>query len=504
MRRRVVALAGPPGGSAKPRLCCSRNPNRRRAIAVASSCWGAQGRGGRSAQSNPAPPQRATDRPRWGGQISSRERAKEARHCRDRQREPGQCRRASWRRCVLALGCAMRCAGEYLSVRGPPARKESGCAGPTPPATMDGQSRAGGGEASKRPPAHSIQLPMYIARLSCSTRPLTAPRPSPAPTSPPPLARLARLAQEDITPWQLLPPPSSRLVPCAPRPAAPLRLPARASRLRSRPPAPAWQPWEAPCTSTACRSRRRRARGRRRRRRGWRALDSARKLCLPAQPPRPHAAPVVCPVAITPAPPPDPTPHNRVVAAGRSRPLRSSVVAQATGDKKFDYDLVIIGCGVGGHGAALHAVESVSDSRAQQQPEACGGKGRRANQHPCLAGDGVRVRRTDSIQPSDPHARGALGLICSMAAGMPGRPSPCHAAIRHALMHSCVHACVAQQQPYTPAIPMCDGDDDEAAGRLHAAWPLAGQGRTCTPTHPPAWAAAEGIEVVAAYGPTHY
>ena len=25
----------------------------------------------------------------------------------------------------------------------------------------------------------------------------------------------------------------------------------------------------------------------------------------------------------------------------------------------FDYDLVIIGCGVGGHGAALHAVESV-------------------------------------------------------------------------------------------------------------------------------------------------
>jgi pyruvate/2-oxoglutarate dehydrogenase complex dihydrolipoamide dehydrogenase (E3) component len=23
----------------------------------------------------------------------------------------------------------------------------------------------------------------------------------------------------------------------------------------------------------------------------------------------------------------------------------------------FDYDLIIIGCGVGGHGAALHAVE---------------------------------------------------------------------------------------------------------------------------------------------------
>jgi thioredoxin reductase len=26
---------------------------------------------------------------------------------------------------------------------------------------------------------------------------------------------------------------------------------------------------------------------------------------------------------------------------------------------KYDYDLVIIGCGVGGHGAALHAVEQV-------------------------------------------------------------------------------------------------------------------------------------------------
>ncbi len=33
-------------------------------------------------------------------------------------------------------------------------------------------------------------------------------------------------------------------------------------------------------------------------------------------------------------------------------------MAQAKSD--YDYDLVIIGCGVGGHGAALHAVESVS------------------------------------------------------------------------------------------------------------------------------------------------
>ena len=36
----------------------------------------------------------------------------------------------------------------------------------------------------------------------------------------------------------------------------------------------------------------------------------------------------------------------------------ASTVAQAK--KEYDYDLVIIGCGVGGHGAALHAVESVS------------------------------------------------------------------------------------------------------------------------------------------------
>ena len=34
-----------------------------------------------------------------------------------------------------------------------------------------------------------------------------------------------------------------------------------------------------------------------------------------------------------------------------------STSAQAK--KEYDYDLVIIGCGVGGHGAALHAVECV-------------------------------------------------------------------------------------------------------------------------------------------------
>ena len=39
------------------------------------------------------------------------------------------------------------------------------------------------------------------------------------------------------------------------------------------------------------------------------------------------------------------------------RSLSNAIVAQAK--SKYDYDLVIIGCGVGGHGAALHAVESV-------------------------------------------------------------------------------------------------------------------------------------------------
>ena len=50
--------------------------------------------------------------------------------------------------------------------------------------------------------------------------------------------------------------------------------------------------------------------------------------------------------------------HRRITVGGRSSGLRSSIVAHATPDK-YDYDLVIIGCGVGGHGAALHAVEQV-------------------------------------------------------------------------------------------------------------------------------------------------
>lgn len=57
--------------------------------------------------------------------------------------------------------------------------------------------------------------------------------------------------------------------------------------------------------------------------------------------------------------PPTRTTHTCRPAAARTRlPRAGAVVAQAA-DKAFDYDLVIIGCGVGGHGAALHAVEQV-------------------------------------------------------------------------------------------------------------------------------------------------
>ncbi|GBF88245.1 dihydrolipoyl dehydrogenase [Raphidocelis subcapitata] len=44
-------------------------------------------------------------------------------------------------------------------------------------------------------------------------------------------------------------------------------------------------------------------------------------------------------------------------AAGRRAVSRAQRVSVAASAGKYDYDLVIIGCGVGGHGAALHAVE---------------------------------------------------------------------------------------------------------------------------------------------------
>lgn len=38
----------------------------------------------------------------------------------------------------------------------------------------------------------------------------------------------------------------------------------------------------------------------------------------------------------------------------------ASSAGNGAASKGFDYDLVIIGAGVGGHGAALHAVEKVN------------------------------------------------------------------------------------------------------------------------------------------------
>lgn len=39
--------------------------------------------------------------------------------------------------------------------------------------------------------------------------------------------------------------------------------------------------------------------------------------------------------------------------------VSASLAGNGTPPKSFDYDLIIIGAGVGGHGAALHAVEKV-------------------------------------------------------------------------------------------------------------------------------------------------
>ncbi len=47
---------------------------------------------------------------------------------------------------------------------------------------------------------------------------------------------------------------------------------------------------------------------------------------------------------------------------GAGKCAGSVTLAQAKAS--YDYDLLIIGCGVGGHGAALHAVESVSGNLA--------------------------------------------------------------------------------------------------------------------------------------------
>lgn len=46
------------------------------------------------------------------------------------------------------------------------------------------------------------------------------------------------------------------------------------------------------------------------------------------------------------------------------RVYRAGTVAKAQAAQKYDYDLVIVGAGVGGHGAAMHAIESVSHSHS--------------------------------------------------------------------------------------------------------------------------------------------
>lgn len=56
--------------------------------------------------------------------------------------------------------------------------------------------------------------------------------------------------------------------------------------------------------------------------------------------------------------------HTRFQSSKTTRLSCSNRIAASLGgngapSKGFDYDLVIIGAGVGGHGAALHAVEKV-------------------------------------------------------------------------------------------------------------------------------------------------
>ena len=46
----------------------------------------------------------------------------------------------------------------------------------------------------------------------------------------------------------------------------------------------------------------------------------------------------------------------------------ASVACQAASSKAYDYDVCIIGCGVGGHGAALHAVQQGEDARLSIEP----------------------------------------------------------------------------------------------------------------------------------------
>ncbi|KAL4458210.1 hypothetical protein ABPG75_013075 [Micractinium tetrahymenae] len=54
---------------------------------------------------------------------------------------------------------------------------------------------------------------------------------------------------------------------------------------------------------------------------------------------------------------PDASLSSRAVRAQSAGKNGSAASAASSGSQEYDYDLLIIGCGVGGHGAALHAVE---------------------------------------------------------------------------------------------------------------------------------------------------
>ena len=56
----------------------------------------------------------------------------------------------------------------------------------------------------------------------------------------------------------------------------------------------------------------------------------------------------------------------QLVAARRSVVYAATAGNGAAASSEFDYDLVIIGAGVGGHGAALNAVEKVGSTHAVQ------------------------------------------------------------------------------------------------------------------------------------------
>lgn len=57
--------------------------------------------------------------------------------------------------------------------------------------------------------------------------------------------------------------------------------------------------------------------------------------------------------------------RKRLISSRKAQASSAKVSAASSKDdngsppKSFDYDLVVIGAGVGGHGAALHAVEKV-------------------------------------------------------------------------------------------------------------------------------------------------